>query len=116
MVVGAAVVGAKVVGTMVVGTAVVGAMVVGAAVVGPAVVGAAVVGTMVVGTITSHFTTVFPGLNTVLSTHGVPAKTLFSLKDVTPCGITMDIMEAPTNAPLPIDVTFGISIDTMEVA
>merc|ERR1740139_2084565 len=60
-VVGAAVVGAKVVGTMVVGTAVVGAMVVG-----PAVVGAKVVGTMVVRTVTSQFTTVFPGLNTVL--------------------------------------------------
>jgi len=95
MVVGAAVVGAKVVGTMVVGTAVVGAMVVGAAVVGPAVVGAAVVGTMVVGTITSQSTTVFPALNTVLSAHVVPPKTLFPSKDVTPCGITMDTMEVP---------------------
>jgi len=102
MVVGAAVVGAKVVGTMVVGTAVVGAMVVGAAVVGPAVVGAAVVGTMVVRTVTSQFTTVFPGLNTVLSAQGVASKTLFSSKDVTPCGITMDLMEVPTNAFLPI--------------
>jgi len=104
MVVGAAVVGAKVVGTMVVGTAVVGAMVVGAAVVGAKVVGTMVVGaavvgaagTMVVGggvgTIISQFTTVFPGLNTVMSSHGVARKTLFP-KNVTPCGITMDIME-----------------------
>merc|ERR1740139_985259 len=45
---------------------------VGAMVVGTAVVGAAVVGTMVVRTVTSQSTTVFPGLNTVLSTHGVP--------------------------------------------
>jgi len=82
MVVGAAVVGAAVVGTIVVGDEVVGA-----AVVGPAVVGAKV------GTIIMQSTTVFPGLNTVLSSQGVPPKTVFSLKDVTPCGITMDTME-----------------------
>ena len=93
MVVGAAVVGAKVVGTMVVGTAVVGAIVVGAA-----VVGAAVVGTMVVGcgvTIISQSTTVFPGMNTVSSSHGVSPKTSVSLKSETPCGITMDSMLVP---------------------
>ena len=54
-------------------------MVVGAEVVGAAVVGAAVVGTMVVGdgvdVIISQFTTVFPGLNTCLSSHGVSLKT-----------------------------------------
>jgi len=66
------------------------------------VVGAAVVGTMVfvgggVGTITSQFTTVFPGLNTVLTTHGVNPKTVASI-DVTPCGITMDLMEVLKNA------------------
>merc|ERR1719469_1481670 len=99
IVVGAEVVGAAVVGPAVVGAVVVGAMLVGAEVVGAAVVGAAVVGTMVVGdgvdVIISQFTTVFPGLNTVLSSQGVSPKTVSALKGVTPGGITTDIMEVP---------------------
>merc|ERR1719469_1392393 len=106
-VVGAIVVGAEVVGAAVVGAAVVGAMLVGAEVVGAAVVGAAVVGTMVVGdgvdVIISQFTTVFPGLNTVLSSQGVSPKTVSALKGVTPGGITTDIMEVPKKAVLPIN-------------
>merc|ERR1711957_1108215 len=94
VVVGPAVVGAAVVGTMVVGTALVGAIVVGAAVVGAAVVGTMVVGDDV-GVIILQFTTVFPGLNTFLSSQGVPSKTLFASKDVTPGGITMDTMKVP---------------------
>merc|ERR1711957_1107105 len=101
IVVGAEVVGAAVVGPAVVGAVVVGAMLVGAEVVGAAVVGAAVVGTMVVGdgvdVIISQFTTVFPGLNTVLSSQGVSPKTVSALKGVTPGGITTDIMEVPTH-------------------
>merc|ERR1711957_113660 len=107
IVVGAEVVGAAVVGPAVVGAVVVGAMLVGAEVVGAAVVGAAVVGTMVVGdgvdVIISQFTTVFPGLNTVLSSQGVSPKTVTALKGVTPGGITTDIMEVPKKAVLPIN-------------